>query len=290
MSNAARSRRSTVALLEKLGLSHAEASCYLAALQLEAPTVRELATAATIHRVHAYSAIQALRERGLLEWEGGGRARRVHAAPLARLEELAHESQKRATRLRWNIAELIPELARTRAAGTRSPSEAIGDVLYFLGDDVFYRISERTLQVPVGSTNCYIEFSNYFHPPENPGYDDDYYIPKRLERQIAARVLYIGHDAYATRLAATDAQELRTTQFLPPDTSFPCSVYLYGDEAALIWTTTETFGLVLRGGPLVSIMRLMFEVLWRESARTHAHGSGESRSPTHRSTVHTGAE
>lgn len=276
MSDAVLHDRTTIALLERLGLSRNEIRCYLAALALRGAVVREIAAHAHVHRVNAYAAIRSLIERGLVHQELVGRSRHILAAPLTRLEEIALDAQKQATRLRWRIADRIPELAaRLSQAGVLTEG-GFADVIYLRGPDAFYRVADRTLNARPGSTICLLESFDYFIGiPDNPTYDEDEYIPRRLERRIAARVLH-HHDAYAERLRANDAMEHRETRYLPEGIQFPCSIYTYGDEVAFLWTTQHINALVVRGGPLVELMRRVFDMVWEAAGHDRAKPTHES--------------
>lgn len=276
--------RSTIALLEKLGISRNEVKCYLASLLLGHASVRDVAARGGVHRVNAYSAVRGLVERGLVRQEVRGGVRTVVAEPLDRLDTLAQEHQKHATRLRWKVADLVPALAKVSAQARDTQPGDIGDVLFFRGDDAFYRVADRTLEAaPRGSTMLFLDNSDYFHSSDNPKYDDEYYIPRRLERRIRARVLY--HDArdpYAVHLYERDAEELRETRLLPSNMAFPCSMYIYGTEVALVWTTSQTYGLVIQGGPLNALMHTIFELIWNVSSPAgRKRGRNAARASNH---------
>ena len=260
--------RSTIALLEKLGLSQSEVRCYLAALLLGPSSMSEIAARAGVHRVNAYGAVRGLIAHGLASQEMRGRARTVILTPLEHLEQLAQDVQKQTTKLRWRIADLIPELAKVSAVASGVTASTLGDVVYFRGDDAFYRIAERTLEgAPRESTILFIEPTDYFHPPDNPRYDEEYYIPRRLERDVAVRVLLGSTCNYCIQhLRSRDAIERRTVRILPPRVNFPCSTYIYGSEVAFVWTTSQTYGLIVRGGPIYALMQTVFEFIWEASS------------------------
>lgn len=257
--------RGIVAPLEKLGLSKNEIKCYLGSLSIGSAAVQDVAKAAGINRVNAYGAVRMLAERGLLEQEMTKRGQRVHPAPIERLQEFAQQHQKQATRLRWKIEDVIPQLM-TLSSQTSSPSipsAVMGAVSFYRGDDAFYRIAERTLQyAPPGSTIDFLESFDYFHLPDYPTYDDEYYIPKRMELDIAVRVLHYP-DEFARQLRLRDTRENRETRFLPSDINFPCSIYIYGNEAALLWTVEHVIGITIHGGPLVALLKTIFEMIWQ---------------------------
>lgn len=264
--------RKTIELLSRLGLSRNEVKCFLAALSLGPAPVVEIARQAGVHRVNAYGAIDSLVAQGLLTQElkgSGGRV--IHPAPLAHLQELALREQKRATKLRWKIEDLIPTLAATAVGLTEAEGAEESEVLYFRGDDAYHRILDRTLQAPPGTTICFLENFDYFiSMPDTPRYDEEYYIPTRLARNLRARILHHPDD-YARKLRRNDAKQLRETRFLPPKMHFPCSTYIYDNEVSFLWTKEQgnrdkACGLVIKGGPLVDLMQMVFDMVWERAA------------------------
>ncbi len=230
----------------------------------------KLAVHARVNRVNAYGAIRHLLTLGLITQEIKGRKRGLMIAPasLDHLLELARTHQKRASSLRWKIEELIPALAKLDAH-PRAQEISARDVLFFRGPDAFLRIAERTLLIGAGKTACFIEPYGYFVAPgDTPyrDYDREYYIPTRVVNGISLRVLY-KPNTQGRNLQKRDKQELRETRFLPKNLDFPCSIYLYGDEVALLWTTDQMNAVVVRGGPLVALMQMMFEMVWTQSKK-----------------------
>lgn len=260
--------QTTTALLQKIGLSRNEVKCYLASLALGPATVREIATRAGVNRVNAYSAVKALGEKGLVKLVEGAGGRRVLPASVETLKDVALDHQKRATKVRWKIEEMVPQLAAASAAAQRSPDLDLDEVLIFRGEDAFYKIADRTLAVPHGSEICLIENFDYFDvPPDNPKYDQDYYIPTRIARGIRARILR-RPGTNAVDHIRRDPKELRETRILPREFAFPCSIYIYGDEVALLWVKNQVHALVVRGGPVVDLMQVVFEMTWKRSGES----------------------
>lgn len=256
--------RSTITLLEKLGLSRNEVKCYLAALELGLAKVSDIAKTARIHRVNVYDALKTLIEKGLVEQELTSQGKKVRPSPLERLEELALDYQKGATKLRWKVADLLPKLLAV-SHQAQEKSVVMGDVMLFRGEDAFYRIAERTLSVPAGSIVTFIDpYDDLFRPPDNPEYDDVYYIPERLKRGIFARVLHRVNQR-GRLLNKNDAKQMRETRFLPPDVTFPCMIMIYGDEVAFLWKKEHIMGVVVHKNPIVDLMRFMFQLLWTQA-------------------------
>lgn len=251
--------RSVVSLLEKLGLSKNEVKCYLASLILGQAAISEVAAVARMNRANAYGAIKTLHEKGLIEQEINKKGRRVYPTPLEHLLEFSRDYQKRATRLRWKIEDLVPTLLA--ASSKRADGIDFAGVSVFRGDEGFEKIAERSLSVPKGSMNYYVETLDFFHPESNPGYDEEYYIPMRMKRGILLRVLS-GRNVHGQRLCAYDRKEMRETKLLSPHIKFPCAIFIYGDEVAFIWKQEETVGIAIHGSPIVAVMKMLFEMAW----------------------------
>lgn len=261
--------RSAITLLEKLGLSRNETKCYVALLTMGSGGITKIANYARVNRVNAHHALERLVRRGLAMQEMGEKSRTLTPAPLSHLLELARTHQKRASTVRWKIEELIPAFEKLGAGYHEAHrSGDARDVLFFYGEDAFFRVAERTLLIPQGSTVCYLEIKNYFDTSAGTyrNYDRDYYIPARLGRDIKARVLH-KQDAEGRSLKKRDHKEIRETRFLSTDQNFPADIYIYGDEVALLWTTDEINAVVIRGGPILALIHMLFEMVW-ERART----------------------
>lgn len=253
--------RNVITLLGRLGLSRNEAKCYLAALTNSPASVSVLAHQAHIPRVNAYAVLGKLLQRGLVERESAPRgAARYHVAPPDHLRTLAEDRQRQAAQVRWRVENILPALAAMGGVGEAASALTMGDITFYRGEDAFYQISERTLTASADSTMCFLESFDYF----DADYDDKYYIPRRLKKNIKARVLHVP-DQYAKSLQKNDAITKRVTRLLPPEIHFPCSMYLYDSEAAFLWTAEHVVGLVVRGGPLVKLMQAMFEMIWEIS-------------------------
>ena len=253
---------SIIALLEKLGLSKNEIKCYLASLALSSAKISEVARVAKVNRVNAYDAIGALIKCGLIEQEATVGGRIIRPASLENLTEYARDHQKKATKLRWKIEDLVPTLLALSTDQTRQTTTEFEGVTIFKGDEGFERIAERTLAVARGSVNYYIEIEDLFHLESNLTYDEDYYIPTRVGRNISARVLACD-SAFGKRLVAHDLSEIRETRFLTSEMNFPCAIFIYGDEVAFVWKSDEIVCVVIKGSPIVAVMKTLFELVWQ---------------------------
>lgn len=269
MSEAVLHDRSTVALLERLGLSRSEVRCYLAALMLGAASVSELAQIARVHRVNAYGAVRSLTARGLLEQEVTTRGRRIHAAPIERILDIAREQQKTSTKLRWRVEELIPALRGI----TQHADHA--QLFRYDGPSAIANVLERELAVtPPGSEMLEICLFTDDEPHEARE-PQTRFIVERTERRCTKRLLCLRSREHE-QLAMKDAAELRETRFLPTSLTHGvalCDVNVYADEVALYWNQPPT-AVVVKGTRMTNVMRMLFTMAWEVAERGVAEGLG----------------
>jgi len=107
--------------LEQFGLNEKEARVYLAALQLGASSVQNIAQAANIHRVSTYDILESLKDKGYVQESTEGTRRIIIPAD----PESMMESIRRKERI---FADLMPELKALQGKKTGKPR-----VRYFEG-------------------------------------------------------------------------------------------------------------------------------------------------------------
>lgn len=264
MTDSALHNRSMVSLLEKLGLSRNEVKCYLASLALGRAAVSEIAKAADINRANAYGAIKALSGRGLLEQEVTPRGRRIRAAPLEALKGFALDYQKRATKLRWRVEDLIPALTALVSRGGEQAK-----LLMFEGTETIFTMLERTLRVPAGSE--LLEMCLFVNEDvvARIDYSKNVYIPQRIQNKCFKKLLCLKNDRHLG-LVRHDKDELRETRFIPQAYEKGvdmCNVNIYGDEVSLYWHAKEPTGVIVQSKRIADVMRSLFKMAWEVAER-----------------------
>lgn len=251
--------QTTIDLLGSLGLPKSSVKCYLAALAMGPSSVSDIAKHAEMNRVDAYGAIQRLVETGLVDQEMTSRGRRIHPQPLETLRHLAENYQKRAARLRWKIEDLIPQLLPFTASKDERP-----EVMLFEGNDAAVTIAERSLRTKPGSTIFEIRPQaeyEFFGVPQN--YDNEIYIPTRLERNIKIRVL--APASWFQKMYQHDHEQQRETRILPEGWEIASETFIYDDEVGLLWKHAEPIGIVIKSQKIATLMRLLFEAVWNQA-------------------------
>ncbi|MFH1430670.1 MAG: helix-turn-helix domain-containing protein [Candidatus Uhrbacteria bacterium] len=249
--------RSVITMLELLGLTGGAVRCYLAALELGPARVSTIAKRAGCNRVNAYDMIHELAECGLVEQEPTPSGARIHPAPLDRLQELAHTHQKSATKLRWRIEDVIPELLKVASGDHARPQ-----TLVFQGAKAFSSIAERSLRIPEpGSLIREIEPRDYTALGSSKEYDDEYYIPTRLSRKLSIRGLLVD-GPWFRRLYPTNVAQDREFRLLPEGCATKTETLIYADEVGFLWCDREPMGIVIKSPQVAQLMAMLFDTMW----------------------------
>jgi sugar-specific transcriptional regulator TrmB len=235
-------------LFEKLGLRQSERAVYLALLKGGALNMTEIADAAGLYRPAAYSALDRLRELGLI----------VAAPKGKRMRYSAESPQKLKTLVTHTLQELdtaLPALlALQRFSGVRPVMKYLegkigmksifADVVESLKTgEVFYRY---TSEKDIDRANSYL--------PKNYRAMRD---AKKLERFV------ISNAASGTRKAPRMERAIKIVS--PNEDLFDSDVIeiIYGTKVAFLDLSTET-GIILESAPLADFQKRIFKLLYKK--------------------------
>ena len=238
--------------LEKLGFTSAEAKVYLAALELGETSVARISSKARIERTTTYGIIDALKAKGLLTIGRRGK-RMVYIAEDPRKLKLLAEERSRL------VDQMLPSLLSIPNAIDRKPT-----IRYFedaAGINDIYRDTLNFVEQPI-----LIWMSDRGVWYDDESFWKDFYIPARLERKIALRV--IAPDTQASRdLQGGDRASLRSTKLdRERAEKIESEIMLYGGRNVAIISYDEMMGVVMESPKLCRTLKGVFEVHWQELA------------------------
>ena len=92
-------------------------------------------------------------------------------------------------------------------------------------------------------------------------YEDDFYIPTRMDRGIFVKMLA---PATATMLKyqSSDSRQVRETRSLPDDVVMDYSVMIHDDTVVFFGKEEELYGLTIIAPAIAQTMRVMFHGMW----------------------------
>jgi sugar-specific transcriptional regulator TrmB len=258
------SKRTIIALLKNLGLTTNEAKIYLSSLKLGEVGTSEIAKEARVNRSNAYNAVQHLADYGLIEQVITPTTKRIHAAPIESLEELAKKRQKEATKLRWKIADLIPALFELLHNESEQPR-----FLSMEGKGTLIRMLKRTnKKVRPGS-----EIIEFCCMTENESEDTERfsrteYIPGRVALGCTKRMLCSDNKKHRA-LLPNDRAELRETRFLTDEQMVGiecCNLNIYDNEIFFYWESPQPHGVIIQSTKISNLMRFLFNIAWKQAS------------------------
>ncbi len=237
--------------LVELGLHDTEARFYLAALELGAAPIREVAAKAGISRTNAYDVLSRLEAQGLVaSEEGGARNMRVIAASPDRLAEVFENRRRR-------LEGILPDLRSLHVGGTGRPR-----VRYYEGLAGIQSVLEDTLLSRSKELMGILSMRDLYEVPGRAWMDQ--LVRRRIEAGVFLRVVRSrSSDIHGHwRDSAKDLRELR---FAPGGFDTTMTTYIYDDTVAIISSRRENFAMTIESAEFAALQRQLFEALWRAS-------------------------
>jgi sugar-specific transcriptional regulator TrmB len=238
------------AAIEQLGYSSHEVRVYLSALELGGGTATDIAGRARIPRTTVNLILDSLHKKGLCDTYLLRRRKIWTAASPQRL--LLQLKEHEAT-----LRSVMPHLQTLqRDTGSRPI------VRTFVGADEIKQIMNDILETKHHMFS--IELWDELVALLGRSYMEDF-IERRVEHHIRVRLL-TPRTKLSQALKERDAQELRTTQFLPESISINNSNFIYGDKVAIISLKTKhPVGILIEDKDIHLTMEVLFESLWLQS-------------------------
>lgn len=245
----------TEALLEKLGFKDREAKVYLSLLTFGKATASTISKETKIGRTYIYDIIKELQRRGHISQTEVRGVKYFIAEPPEHLLNDLKRRERQIVELEDTVKAMIPQFKVFN-----SPESLRPKVKFFEGEDGFYRLTERSLQTKEKEI-LFLSSLEDFYSVTTTDYDDDYYIPTRIERGIFFRQLVFKTDR-TQQLKDTDDEQLRKTKFIPTDFKFNTTLFVYDKEASFVTQSDPFVGVLIQEEKLAHMFRMMFEMLW----------------------------
>ena len=242
-----------VGLLKNLGLSEAESTVYLAALELGKALPKHLADKAGVKRPTLYELLPNMLEQGLLsETIIGKRRYFVAEDPQVLMEKKQAEME--------HLEKLIPELRILLATSTTRPK-----IIFYEGVEGAKKIYLDNLRERKPTLN-FIGLENI--NPKIDEYAQHYYIPRRIKYGITIDILISGSIKSPYMYLKTDPYALRKVKTIDGKKfSIPLDAYIYGDNVSFsLWRKdSEPIGLIIRSKEITTTMRSLFNFIWEKA-------------------------
>lgn len=232
--------------LKNAGLEESEAKVYLAALELGETNISRLAKKSGIKRTTTYLVVDALKEKGLISSARKGNKTKFYAEDPRKIDEIMLE-KKRA------IDRVMPELLAFSNLIDKKPK-----IRFFEGRDSYKQVFKDALKFPGGE--ILVTFNEKFWNFDN--FFVDYFIPKRKEKKIWARVLLA--DKPDMRTLAQDQSDhffqskiMTSSQYL-----VDIEMIIYGKNKIGLVSYDEELSIIIESQKIFNTLKSFFEVMW----------------------------
>lgn len=238
-------------------LSDREIKVYLTILQSGPMSVQDLAKKSGINRVVCYQILSNLSEKGLIVQELKKFGRSIVAEDPQNILKIINKKKRRLRHREIDIQEIMPELLALYKTDNIKPK-----VKFYEGKSAYVAICEDTLS---SGAKEILQIGNLksIYQVISKTYDDEYYIPARVENKIKARILTF-KSSLTKKFKEDDGKFLRETKFLADQFLFKGYKFVYQNKIALISSAQELMGLIVESENLAQMERQIFELLWQK--------------------------
>src|SRR3989344_140404 len=233
------------AVLQNLGMSHAESRVYLALLRLGGAPANQIAQAAGIQRTTIYALLKNLARQGFVSQYFRGSKRYYHAA------KPQHVAGNFAQRLEA-FNQLIPQLVYAE----KSQAQALGlrfiETLDELKD--FYRgilkeYAGKSYRI-IGSAGAWEDL------------DPEFFVQYRQERSAAGIHTQLLLTADSQKRSPTNPDLQRHVRFLPAKYQFKSTLDIYDDKVLIVSPELSSLAVLIQVPMMVDVFKSVFAVIW----------------------------
>lgn len=244
--------------LSEIGLSELERRLYLVSLSLGPAPMTTIAERMGISRPNVYKIIRGLEKHGLASFIGGKKyIKSFQVESPSVVMELLRAKREDLGKVDEALTGELSDLLAKYEQG-RGPA----NVRVLRGRKEFRDVYVQVFEEAEGEIQFFGSFEDFIKEisPEL----GDLRIQRRVQRGISIRALG-PRSAQGELFRAKDAKELRTTRFLVGGAPFVTSFYLFANKA-VFWQPMTPVAILVEDQYLVSMWRVMFELLWDKSS------------------------
>ncbi len=245
-------------ILAKIGLTARERQVFLALAKAGPSSLKELILKTKLKKPTVYRVVVDLEAKGLIFSDKRKYEKRYTSyEPKRILAQLGNE-QRKMRRLELEFAELLPQLNTMFRSGEGKPKVEI-----FQSKDGYEALSNQSLE-------CSEKVIYYLGNIENilkvlgEEYDRGYYIPTRLKRGVAYRLLTLD-TPLMREYRKRDAIQNRETKLLPKKMLMDSTIMMFDDTVAFFSEAKEMLALAITSPSIANTMKVVFEDLWKHA-------------------------
>lgn len=238
--------------LIKIGLSNREADAYLALLQLQEATVKEIADKTKESRTHLYDTLKSLINRGLVSYVIKNDTKYFHAAPPEKLLDYLKEKES-------SVLTILPALKELHKPKFKKPTVEVYEDKEGMKTILNDIVRTKKEWIAIGSTGR--------GPQVLPEFFIERFHKDRVKNRIRLKVLCNSTPQGKKRGKEFSQYPLTEVKYLPKTHQSPTTVYVYGDKTAILMWLTENkpFAILIENEEIADSFKSYFHLLWKLS-------------------------
>ncbi len=235
--------------LEKLGLSPNESKIYLALLEIGSSTADKISQKAGIHRRTIYDNVEKLLNKGLISYVIKANKKYFEAADPHKLKDILNEKHEKIKEQDEILNNLLPELILTQKLSGNKQEVTIYKGKKGIKTILWDILRERKENRVIGA-----------HAIEEYGGLFALFNKKRINLKIKNKMIFKKEDV----LRAKKFKNLKYTEtrVMPKEHASPLSINIYGDKTALLVSSNEPIGILIKNKDTSGGFKAYFEMLW----------------------------
>lgn len=238
--------------LEEFGLSENESKTYLALIKTGESTAQAVAKNAGLPRTTTYHLLESLIQRGLVSFIVKESKKYFHASKPEKLIETLEEKKK-------IIQEIIPELTAISETIKEKPKVQI-----YEGTKGIKTILEDVLT----TKKEILHYGDVISLQKTLPYIFPQFINKRIQKKIPIKIICKREESHKG-LIETAKKSYRQFKFIPKESIFKSSVFIYNKKVAILSLQQEPyFGIMIENEDFQNTQENLFELLWKCGKKT----------------------
>lgn len=234
--------------LKNAGLNESEARVYLAALELGETNISRIAKKSGTKRTTTYLVIDALKEKGLINFYKKRNKAVFVAEDPRKLGEKMEERQHA-------IRRIMPELLSYANLTDKKPV-----IRFFEGKEGLKDLFKDILKYP--NSEVLEWYSESYVHDFSEEFFSGYYTPRRVNNKIWVRAI-LPNNEIIRKLVVRNEKELRQTKLLDPEKyKIKIEINIYGGNKVSVIAFKEEIGLVIESKIIYESLKNIFELMW----------------------------
>lgn len=244
--------------LKNLGLSEKEAKVYLAALELGAQPVQEIAKKAGVNRATTYVMIESLTQKGLMSSFEKGKKRYFNAEEPERLFNIIKSQEREIKEQEAMIKKIMPDLSAIYAVSEHKPR-----VRFFEGMEGVQNIQDDILESKTNYIDAALDIDEYRKHFSDQDFAE--YRKEIMKRKIKQRIMFTTQgpppDAMAEKEKFTGTLDYK---YIPKqDFNFPGELTIYANRVALYTTKGKVIGVIIDSPEINQMIKAFYDITWK---------------------------